>query len=359
MYNKKYTVTKKNGGCVPVMPIIGKDENGHAIYDERIAKVQIPCGNCIECRQQKAREWQVRMNEEIKEHKYNYFITLTFSPEGLEEIFVKSGMKTQCNALAGYAIRHHLELWRKKNKCQLKHWYITELGHEGTERIHAHGIIFSDKKLEFKQVPGEIKGMCNWEYWRYGHVFVGEYCSERSINYIVKYINKIDEVNKTFRNEIFCSPGIGKAYIEKEVAKSYKYRPKESKDFYTLPNGSKVKLPTYYKNKFYNEEEREKIWRETMDRKETYIMGTRYTDRTCDTRTIGKVIDKQQEVNKFLGYGDSSNAWRKKEQNITLRMIRRQEIRQQLYEKLKKQYEHCPNKLAEIEIYKDYLREKK
>lgn len=78
--NKKYTPTEKNGGDIPSLPKIGSQADGTPIYDERVTHIQIPCGQCIECRQAKAREWQVRLSEEYKQYKYNYFITLTFAP---------------------------------------------------------------------------------------------------------------------------------------------------------------------------------------------------------------------------------------------------------------------------------------
>ena len=34
---------------------------------------------------------------------------------------------------------------RKRTKKSIRHWLVTELGHEGTERIHLHGIIFTEE----------------------------------------------------------------------------------------------------------------------------------------------------------------------------------------------------------------------
>ena len=55
--NPKYKPNKKNGGQVP------------AIFDKRVIYVPIGCGKCMECRKQLARNWQVRLNEEIRENK--------------------------------------------------------------------------------------------------------------------------------------------------------------------------------------------------------------------------------------------------------------------------------------------------
>ena len=48
------------------------------------------------------------------------------------------------------AIRLCLERIRKHTGKSVKHWFITELGHNGTERIHLHGIVWgigNDKKI--------------------------------------------------------------------------------------------------------------------------------------------------------------------------------------------------------------------
>ena len=65
--NPKYKINKKNGGIVPVM------------HDNRVKYVPTGCGNCIECRKQKARNWQLRMLEEVKTETNGKFVTLTFS----------------------------------------------------------------------------------------------------------------------------------------------------------------------------------------------------------------------------------------------------------------------------------------
>ena len=37
----------------------------------------------------------------------------------------------------------------EKNKQKsVRHWLITELGHNGTENIHLHGIIWTNKNIE-------------------------------------------------------------------------------------------------------------------------------------------------------------------------------------------------------------------
>ena len=75
MYNPKYKANKKNGGCIP------------PVNDQRTLYVPIGCGVCIECRKQNARNWQLRLYEDIKEHKNGKFVTLTFSNDGFRKVW--------------------------------------------------------------------------------------------------------------------------------------------------------------------------------------------------------------------------------------------------------------------------------
>ena len=328
MTNRKYTCTKKNeyvmpdysiGHNVPLPPVIGRDEYGREIYDNRILKVEIPCGQCIECRKQKAAEWRARINEEIQVHKYNYFVTLTFDPEQLEKLN-KDIKEDRLNLIATKAVRRHLERWRKDYKTSLKHWYITELGHEGTERIHLHGIIFSDIALTFGDK--DQNNMCSWSYWKYGKIFVGDYVNNKTANYIVKYMTKIDTDHKGFNGLILCSPGIGKNWIEKHKNDpTYKYIPNNTRSDYRLNNGAKTRLPKYYRNHLLNEEEREKVWIDFLDSQKIAIMGIEHS--TKNERSISNIMTRAQETSNNLGYGSDSQEWRKKEYNITERMIKK------------------------------------
>ena len=75
-----------------------------------------------------------------------------------------------------------LERIRKKTKKSVKHWFITELG-ENTGRIHLHGICWGN--------PNLIK-----DNWKYGFVFQGNMCNEKTVNYVVKYMLKENPIDR-------------------------------------------------------------------------------------------------------------------------------------------------------------------
>ena len=148
--NPKYKANKKNRGIIPPMPL-GPDGKP----DLRVKYVPVGCGDCMECRKQKARNWRVRLLEDIKHNKNGKFITLTFSNQSIKELWTIINESTKNtteikgyemdNMIATLATRRFLERWRKKYGRSLRHWMITEIGHKGTENIHLHGIIWTNE----------------------------------------------------------------------------------------------------------------------------------------------------------------------------------------------------------------------
>lgn len=264
MKNKKYEPNKKNGGVPP------------KLKDERQKYVPIKCGKCIECRKQLSREWQQRLGDEIKRDNTGQFITLTFTEEWLQKLTTEdiSIGKTKdkkprriprgtANSVAGLAMRRFLERWRSKYGTSVKHWVITELGHEKTERLHLHGIIFTTKSEK------EIS-----EQWMYGKIQLGYSMNTRCINYIVKYVTKPDNDHPGFQGKIYCSKGIGDGYLNTWDAKMNTYQENgKTREYIKMPSGTKTALSRHYRNKLYTEGQREKLWAEKLDKGVIYVMG--------------------------------------------------------------------------------------
>ena len=281
--NKKYVANKKNKGIIPTAK------------DERVLYVPVGCQKCMECRKDKARQWNVRLLEDIRENKRAYFVTLTFSNESIKELSEKINTELdgydRDNAIAKKGVRYFLERWRKKHKKSVRHWLVTELGHNGTENIHLHGIIWTDKN------PKEIT-----ERWEYGYVWIGEYANEKTINYITKYITKTDLKHKEYKSLILTSSGIGSNYINRADSKNNKYKGTDTKEYYKSRNGFKLKLPIYWRNKIYSEEEREKLWLHKLDEQVRYVDGQKI-DISKGDKTYYQYLEIARRKNKMLGYG--------------------------------------------------------
>ena len=320
--NPKYKPSKKNGGQVP------------PVHDERLLYVPIGCGKCMECRKQKAREWNARLMEDIKVNKKGRFVTLTFSNEKYSEIFNKIPHQkiitkhkdgkpihkeieltgyTRDNTIATWAVRHFLERWRKKYKKSLRHWLVTELGHNGTENIHMHGIIWQPDYwkgtwLEFME---EVENV-----WQYGHVWKYKwefgkkvnYVSEQTINYCVKYVMKQDEIHTAYNSIILPSAGIGRNYTISGDYNNNKYNGKKTNETYRLRNGRRTALPMYWRNKVYTEEEREKLWLHKLDEMKRYVNGVE-VDISKGEKEYYLALETARKLNKSLGYGDNNRNW--------------------------------------------------
>lgn len=249
--NRKYLPNKKNGGTPPKCP------------DERLRYVTAACGKCYECRKQKSRAWLVRMQEELRHDNNAIFVTLTFEDKWYQTISKKYNIKGD-NNIATIAMRLWLERIRKKTGKSIKHWCITELGGNATERIHIHGILW-----------GEDIASITRETWNYGFIYIGKYVNEKTINYITKYMYKKDEKHPNFIGKVLCSSGIGKEYLNRTDSINNKYKGENTKEYYKLRNGGKINLPIYYRNKIYTEKERELLWIQKLDKGEVYVMGVK------------------------------------------------------------------------------------
>ena len=256
----------------------------------------------MECKKQKARQWSIRLQEEIRTPQPKQFVTLTFSNESITEL------TNQITGLTGYeldneiatlAVRRFLERWRKKHKTSVKHWLVTELGHQNTEHIHLHGIIFTEQKEDIKQI------------WKYGYVYIGDYVNETTINYCIKYSTKVDHIHKEYNAKILTSPGIGANYTNRLDAKNNQYNNKNTNETYTTRTGHKINLPVYYRNKIYTEQQREQLWLQKLDKQERWVNGKKISIATSD-ETYFKTLEQARRKNKALGYGNDEINWERR-----------------------------------------------
>lgn len=329
--NRKYEPNKKNGGVAP------------PLKDTRTAIIPIGCGKCIECMREKAREWGIRLNEDIKDYKNGIFVTMTFSDKSIMELAkevtkrttrVKTGIKSikkdkngkeikrykyktynteiklngyeTDNAIATLAVDRFNERWRKKYGKAIRHWLVTELGHENCENIHLHGILYTNETIEAIN-----------ERWSYGKVWGGyenkrSYVNGATVTYVTKYITKMDVDHKEYKPKILNSPGIGAGWLKRQGAKLAKYNGEQTKDYYRDERGYKRGLPIYYRNKIYTDEEREKLWVMKLDKNIRYVNGIKVAINKGDgDEEYYKLLKEAQIINRRLGYGEKTD-WERK-----------------------------------------------
>lgn len=282
--NPKYLPNKKNKGRPPVCK------------DKRLLYIPAKCGCCIECRKEKQREWRVRLEEELRTN-FGYFTTLTISPEKIKEIESITGLKWEenPNEIATKGIRLFLERVRKDTGKSIRHWCVTELG-EKKDRIHLHGIFFGQKSAELIR-----------KHWKYGFVFIGGYCNSRSINYMTKYMLKVDIKHPEFKQIVLASKGIGSGYMDRL---DYLWQKQNYNNInvttYTFRNGTKMAMPKYYKNKIFTEKEREVMWINNLNRGLLWIYGEKV--KADDWKTIDNLRKYWQKYGREV-MGDNPIAW--------------------------------------------------
>lgn len=290
--NKKFEANKKNGGNIP------------AVLDKRTLYVPIACGKCMECMKRKSNDWRVRLNEEMRFDNQCEFVTLTVNNDYYKELnkLIDDSIKgyERDNAIIKIATRRFLERWRFKNKKSVKHWLVSELGGNGTENIHLHGFIWSKNKEEIEKT------------WSYGYVFCGDWVNEQTINYCIKYVMKTDQKHKTYKPIILTSKGIGSNYTKRLDSSRNKYKKNETKEYYTTRSGTKLSLPIYYRNKIYNDNEREKLWIEKLDENTRFVDGSKI-DMNKNEKEYFRALNSARQKSKRLGYGDDSKNWEQEE----------------------------------------------
>ena len=116
MRNKKYKITKKNGGNVPILK------------DKRVGYVPIGCGKCMECKKQKSNQWKVRLMEDLRVNRNAKFVTFTFNDESLQELDndIKGEIDgyNRDNEILSLGVRRFLERWRKLFGKSVRHWIV-------------------------------------------------------------------------------------------------------------------------------------------------------------------------------------------------------------------------------------------
>lgn len=297
--NKKYLRNKKNGGIAPVL------------RDKRHMYTSIGCGKCFECKRKIANDWRVRLLEEIKTNKNGKFVLLTFREDDLKNLYNIVSFLTNYsgyeldNAVAAYAMRRFLERWRKKFGKSVRHWFVTELGQNRTERLHLHGILWTDESFDTIE-----------DRWMYGFVGRGRlingkylnFVNEKSISYVVKYVHKTDNKHPYYKSKVLCSAGIGSGYIIREVSKDNIYNGEDTREFYRLDNGGKIALPVYYRNKIYSEEERENLWSIKLDKEIRFVNREEVkVNNLKGLKEYERLVEYWRKINKEMGFGGIDN----------------------------------------------------
>lgn len=231
----------------------------------------IPCGKCLGCKLDKASELGTRALIEANQWKNNFFLTLTYNDENLPKNGslckkdVQDFLKRLREKYSGIQSRE----WKGKIEYPIRMYYCGEYGPKGTRRPHYHLAIFNWIPNDLKLLKVQKNGIKIFtseiieREWGKGFHTIEELNYE-SASYIARYT-----IKKMFNNkDEYCkSKGITPEFVECSRKGGIGYQLMENKKewekakrnygIYTWTRkGIKLKkIPTYYKNK----------WRENND----------------------------------------------------------------------------------------------
>jgi hypothetical protein len=236
----------------PLVAYYAKERNPSGkrslVFDSKAShsgvKVEIACGQCVNCRTQHAADGALRCYHESKSHEVNSFITLTYSDAKLPAD----------GGLVHRDFQLFMKRLRDKSEFSFKFVMCGEYG-EKYNRPHYHALLFgcdfSDRRF-YKTTPSGARldvSQVLEDTWGLGFCTVGDVTYE-SARYVTGYIHKKikgamapDHYMGRRPEYIVWSNGIGAGWFEKYGRQSY------SNDFMVL-DGKRVKIPRYYDSKF-------------------------------------------------------------------------------------------------------------
>lgn len=276
-----YGETKNGKVALKILPYEVKaiDNHGSPIfgtgYDTKLCQdkfYEIPCGKCLGCRRDQAKEWSDRLVMEMQKYDDDscYFITLTYDD-------VNMPLRSYVDDLTGELKFHgtlqksdfqkFMKRLRKARPTDRIRYYLAGEYGPTTERPHAHAILFGLHLLDWKleesghSETGQIYYTCEelQKIWSKGFISI-EPANEYTCRYVCSYVtSKIGDaasnkywLEKGLQPPFSLSsrkPGIGRDYYEENKDKIFEY---EEHYVGTSSGSVRVKVPRYYK-KLYRE----------------------------------------------------------------------------------------------------------
>jgi hypothetical protein len=214
--------------------------------------IEIPCGYCILCRTEQARQWAARITHEAQLHDESCFVTLTYDDQHLPE--------------HGSLDYSHLQLfWKRLRKAiapkRVRYYAVGEYGDKSL-RPHYHACIFGHAFIADRIILRSEPYLL-WtspllqEAWGLGHVSVGA-LNPSTASYTASYVLKQQARGKRYcridpdtgelvavvQPRAFMSrrPGLGNGWYELYSRNTYD-------NDHIVINGSLGKPPRYYDNK--------------------------------------------------------------------------------------------------------------
>lgn len=239
-------------------PFTLKEENGGH---------QVPCGKCWNCKRRRASSWSVRLMKEYERSSTGYFVTLTYDTQYVP-ISKKGFMTLDKKHLQNFFKR--LRQWHEKDAQSIKYYAVGEYGGK-TLRPHYHIIVFNANIEFIEKSWSECVNKKEGIFRKLGDIHYGS-LTEASVGYTLKYISKakiipLHQNDDRIPEFSLMSKGLGSNYLTEKMIKWHKNSPAE-RIFVPLKDGKKAPMPRYFKEKIFDESEKDLIsfhWKKKSD----------------------------------------------------------------------------------------------
>lgn len=213
----------------------------------------VPCGKCPKCVKRRISAWSFRLLQEDKKSETSIFLTLTYDTAKVP--ITRNGFMT----LDKDGVQKFMKRLRKSHPAtsKIKYYLVGEYGGK-TKRPHYHLILFN---ADIKLIQAA---------WSQGAIHYGK-VEGASVGYTLKYMIKTGTRIPAHRNDDrqpefgLMSKGLGVSYITTAM-QTWHLADKENRMYCNLPDGKKITMPRYFKQKIYNEHERKAIGIQTRKR---------------------------------------------------------------------------------------------
>lgn len=211
-------------------------------------KCYVPCGKCPVCITNRKRGWMFRLLQEDKRSTSSYFVTLTYN--NFTVPITDNGFLT----LKKSDLQKYLKRLRKlEPNSNIKYYAVGEYGGK-FDRPHMHIIMFNVQEKENIGRAWTLNGKV------IGTVHIGDIYNG-SIPYVLSYVDKkngqipLHERDDRKKEFTVSSKHLGSNYLTPQVIAWHK-----SNLFpYVVNDGYKIKMPKYYMDKIFTEQEKARM----------------------------------------------------------------------------------------------------
>lgn len=170
---------------------LGRSESGR-FFSNKAATLQIPCGQCAECRLKRSREWAVRCMHEASLHADNCFLTLTYRDDDRAVSLCYDDFQLFMKRLRARFPKDCIRFFCCGEYGETNP--STKVVDGGKYRAHFHCILFNfnfPDRVPVKLIDGGqlFKSKLLDELWRFGECRIGEVTFE-SASYVARYAMK-------------------------------------------------------------------------------------------------------------------------------------------------------------------------